>query len=57
MWQTLRDEASYIRQAYENNEQRKAQLLATAIGNEASAEKNKTTVSTLEKIATKYFGT
>jgi len=57
MWQTLRDEASYIRQAYENNEQRKAQLLATAIGNEASADKNKTTVSTLEKIATKYFGT
>jgi hypothetical protein len=45
-----------VRQAYENNEQRKAQLLATAIGNEASAEKNKTSVSVLTGIANKYFG-
>jgi len=55
-WQQLRDEAAYVRQAYENNEQRKAQLLATAIGNEASAEKNKTAVSILTDIADKYFG-
>jgi len=41
MWQTLRDEAAYVRQSYENNEQREAQLLATAIGNEsATGSKN-----------------
>ena len=33
LWQQLRDEAAYIRQSYENDEQRKAQMLATAIGN------------------------
>jgi ribulose 1,5-bisphosphate carboxylase large subunit-like protein len=43
MWQTLRDEAAYVRQAYENNEQREAQLLATAIGNESGAAKDATT--------------
>ena len=35
----MRDEAAYIRQSFENEEQRKAQLLATAIGNEKLAEK------------------
>ena len=34
LWQLLRDEAAYARQAYENDEQRKAQLYATAISNE-----------------------
>ena len=34
LWQQLRDEAAYIRQNFENEQQRKAQLLATAIGNE-----------------------
>lgn len=34
LWQQLRDDAAYIRQSYENKEQRNAQLLATAIGNE-----------------------
>ena len=33
-WQQLRDEANYLRQAYENEQQRKAQLYATALGNE-----------------------
>jgi hypothetical protein len=33
LWQQLRDEAAYIRQAYENDNQRKAQLLATALSN------------------------
>ena len=49
MWQQLRDDAGYIRQAYENNEQREAQLIATAIGNEsgASGEKNSTSSSAL----------
>ena len=55
MWQQLRDEATYMRTAFENNEQRKAQLLNTAIGNEASADRNKTSLSTLTAIADKYF--
>jgi len=56
MWQQVRDEATYIRQAYEANAQRKAALLQTAIGNEASAEKNKTKIGTLTSIADRYFG-
>ena len=40
VWQQLRDEAAYIRQAFENEKQRKAQLTATAIGNEKIAAKN-----------------
>jgi hypothetical protein len=35
LWQQLRDEAAYIRQNYENEQQRKAQMIATAIGNES----------------------
>ena len=34
IWQTLRDEAAYLRQSYENNEQRKTTLYATAISND-----------------------
>jgi hypothetical protein len=37
LWQQLRDEAAYLRQAYENQEQRNAQLYATAISNEKLA--------------------
>ena len=49
LWQQLRDEATYVRQAYENNEQREAQLIATAIGNESAAggEKRSTTTNSL----------
>jgi hypothetical protein len=48
LWQQLRDEASYIRTAYENEENRKAQLYATAIGNEAgAAKKDRTTLDSL----------
>ena len=38
----MRDDAAYLRQSYENKEQRNAQLLATAIGNEkvASSKSN-----------------
>ena len=57
LWQQLRDEASYIRQAYENNEQREAQLLATAIGNEAGAsEKTSTSTSALLQLLKTYGG-
>ena len=48
LWQQLRDEANYIRQSYENEEQRKAQLYATAIGNETGTYgKNSTTLNSL----------
>jgi hypothetical protein len=58
MWQQLRDDAGYIRQAYENNEQREAQLIATAIGNEsgASGEKNSTSSSALLSLISRYGG-
>jgi len=39
LWQQLRDEASYIRLNFENEQDRKAQLLATALGNEKFASK------------------
>ena len=34
IWQALRDEAAYLRQGYENHEQRKTTLYATAISND-----------------------
>jgi hypothetical protein len=43
VWQQIRDEASYVRQSYENEETRKTQLYATAIGNEAAASKDSPT--------------
>jgi hypothetical protein len=46
LWQQLRDEATYVRQAYENNEQREAQLIATAIGNESAAGEDSSTSTT-----------
>ena len=49
VWQQLRDEAAYIRQSFENEEQRKAQLLATAIGNEAAA-KSASDITSLKNI-------
>lgn len=48
LWQQLRDEAAYIRQSYENEETRKTQLYATAIGNESAASKeSSTSITTL----------
>jgi hypothetical protein len=46
VWQQLRDEASYIRQSYENRESREAQLYATALGNEAMTGKNNFSTTT-----------
>jgi hypothetical protein len=58
MWQQLRDEAAYVRQSYENEEQRKATLYATAIGNEAGAGggKNSSGSSTLVNLVKGVFG-
>lgn len=48
LWQQVRDEANYLRQSYENEEQRKAQLYATAIGNETGTYgKNSATLNGL----------
>ena len=38
MWQELRDEAAYLRQAYENEEQRTTTLYATAISNDVAGK-------------------
>jgi hypothetical protein len=38
MWQQMRDDAAYIRQAYENDEQRKSQLVATVISSDEAFE-------------------
>jgi hypothetical protein len=55
MWQQLRDEAQYVRQAYESDEQRRAQLIATAIGNESGATKDATTsTASLISLINKY---
>lgn len=57
LWQQLRDEAAYVRQAYENNEQREAQLIATAIGNESGAgEDAGTTTLSLLNLIKQYKG-
>ena len=57
LWQQLRDEADYIRTAYENEETRKTQLYATALANEAGAsgEKNSTSSSTLVGLVNGLF--
>ncbi|OUW99432.1 MAG: hypothetical protein CBD88_01045 [Flavobacteriales bacterium TMED228] len=56
LWQNLRDEASYIRQSYENEEQRKTSLYATALGNETSAEKGHMSTNNLTTWIAKIFG-
>ena len=50
IWQQLRDEATYVRQAYEASEQREAQLYSTALGNEALT-KNSTTFTSVTSSA------
>jgi hypothetical protein len=55
IWQGLRDEAAYIRQAYENEEQRKASLYATALANEATADKGSSATKGLMDLATQFF--
>lgn len=57
LWQQLRDEAAYIRQSYENEETRKTQLYATAIGNETSASsESSTNISSLITTITRLIG-
>ena len=52
----MRDEASYTRQAYENEEQRKTTLYATALSNEGVASKDsKTSYNALKTIIDNIF--
>lgn len=55
LWQQLRDESSYLNSAYENDENRKTQLYAVAIGNEANASKGRTSMSTIISQIDKIF--
>ena len=41
MWQQLRDEVSYLRQGYENDQQRRTTLFATALANEGESFSSK----------------
>jgi hypothetical protein len=49
LWQQLRDEAAYIRTSYESEQQRKTQLVATAMTNESGTYG--TSTSALAKFA------
>ena len=55
LWQNLRDEAAYIRQSYENEQQRKTTLYATALANEAGADKGSSTSRNLMDLANQFF--
>ena len=57
IWQLLRDEASYNRTAYENDQQRRTSLYATALANETSAGKDsKNSVNSLFKLVEGVLG-
>jgi hypothetical protein len=55
LWQNLRDEAAYVRTAYENEEQRKTVMYSTALQNEAAAGKGSSTTSTLMTLIGNIF--
>jgi len=56
LWQNLRDEAAYIRTAYESLEQRKTVMLSTALQNETAAGKeNNTTTAQLIRLVADLF--
>ena len=57
LWQELRDQANYIFQSAENEENRKAQLYAQALANEGgSAENWKNNVSSIGTLINTIFG-
>tara|TARA_Y100000287_G_C13925758_1_gene212326 strand:+ start:182 stop:418 length:237 start_codon:yes stop_codon:yes gene_type:complete len=61
LWQELRDQADFDFRAYENEQNRMAQIVSTAIGNEGSAGKTfdnylTTLVSTLSNSFTSGYG-
>jgi hypothetical protein len=56
LWQELRDRATFDLQAYENRQDREAQLYASAIGNEAAAGRNYDATTHLVNLAKSFFG-
>lgn len=55
-WQQLRDDATYARTAYENEEQRKTTLYATALANDPGAAGDTDYINTLIGIADRVIG-
>jgi len=55
IWNNLRDEAAYVRQSYENEQQRKASLYATALSNDAAADKGSSATRGLMDLAEEFF--
>lgn len=55
LWQELRDQATFDYQAYQNKEDREAQLYASAIGNEAAAGHSYDHTTHLVNIAKSFF--
>lgn len=56
LWQQLRDEASFTFQAFENDQNRKAQLYAVAIGNDPNAAQQPDQQENIIAFADKFFG-
>ena len=58
IWQELRDNAQYTRQAYESDQDRQTQLYMTAIGNEAAAAggKDATNIQGIINLIERYIG-
>ena len=50
LWQQLRDEASYLRQSFQNDQQRKVALIATALGNPTTSKASTLSTSKLKDI-------
>lgn len=56
LWQELRDKATFAYQSYENQQDREAQLYATAIGNEAAATNSYDQTTHLMNLVKSFFG-
>ena len=56
LWQELRDQADYDFKAYENDETRKVQLIATAMGNEGEAASTWSNNSNVQNSINKILG-
>ena len=52
LWQQLRDEASYLRQGFQNDQQRKVALIATALGNPTTSRTTSLSTDKLRNILT-----
>lgn len=56
LWQELRDRATFAYQSYENQQDREAQLYATAIGNESAAANSYDQTTHLMNLVKSFFG-